>query len=80
GATVLDVDFLHAESGEFVAVAVGQGVCLSLDLRYNWGLTDIFDFHPDPDSLRPKELKNVKLTNHCLQLSLGYNLARTINR
>ncbi|MEL6358551.1 MAG: hypothetical protein AAFQ01_01265, partial [Bacteroidota bacterium] len=52
---------------------------LSIDFRYNWGLTDIFDFHPNPASLRPRELKNVKLTNHCLQLSLGYNLAQLIH-
>lgn len=51
---------------------------LSIDLRYNWGLTGIFDFHPDPAGLRPAPLKGIKLTNHCLQLSLGYNLAPVI--
>lgn len=52
---------------------------LHVDLRYNWGLTDIFDFDPHPAKLRPKQLKNVKLTNHYLQLSLGYNLAPLIS-
>ena len=51
---------------------------LSVDLRYNGGLMDILDYHPDPGNLRPAFLKNVKLTNQYLQLSVSYNLALLI--
>ena len=47
----------------------GWGLCI--DLRYDWGLTNIFDTAAE----LPKDLKKVTLTNHCLQLSVGYDLS-----
>ena len=45
---------------------------LRIDLRYNWGLTDIFDFQAPAQ--RPFQIAGLQLANHWLQLSLGYNL------
>lgn len=45
---------------------------IRLDLRYNWGLTDIFDFQAP--SKRPEEIAQYSLANHCLQLSISYNV------
>ena len=69
----------HVDPFEWAIVSGGRYLFdfgLWIDLRYNWGLTDIFDFQPA--SQRPRQLDNVGLTNHCLQLSLGYNLARLV--
>lgn len=53
------------------------GLGLSIDLRYNWGLSDIFDFQLP--STRLPFLKGIQLTNHCLQLSISYNFGAVIH-
>ena len=40
---------------------------LGIDLRYSWGLTDIFYFRNRKE--RPVDIANIALTNHALYLS-----------
>ena len=48
---------------------------LRIDLRYDWGLTDIFD----TTAVRPKGFKKTTLTNQCLLLSVGYDVGSLLH-
>ena len=66
----------HVDSFTWAVVGGGCyqsffGLCV--DLRYNWGLTDIYYFRGA--DARPDFIKGITFASHVLQLSLAYNLA-----